>query len=562
MSKNKSQPYIFVTQQKLIDFCRYDIGWFDLVGGTEDDAYPANGFDVQCEVDYPMQLEDLRIALSHFADDEVLLEDFLFDWWYPIMVYFFHNLCLDDLFGPEPDSMNAVELPTLPLSEEDVLITIMAVIAHSDLDKKLPYQPLPLSHFIDLESMISMIELFQEDKDLPVPERRYTQPQKTAFINHWDNNLLLDDASEDIKTLFRQFTDELCDKQVFEALKAKAYACYGGNAVYACDFAESAKLLDILWRKFSFGYAANTLGYIYYNGRIGGKPDFEKAFYYFSVASSFNIIEARYKVADMFMKGEYVLPNPPLAFSTYVKLYDETRFLFENGDYGCDFADCALRLGKALASLPSQRIRRYAVLLEADYAIGKRIAKAYEYGDKDVQANIRKELAAARADLLTDPDYPRPFDRWRDVHSDFALEPIESFVNNHNDSVYTLKLARTGADHVKFTITRFPAVAGADVHMSFSTQPWSEFCGMISKFEFTVIDDNEHSMLKSILDSDMKDTNFDKLVIEEPDGKLAALAGKPRGVKSFKFYSHGLLVCFAYVDKIFYNKPKDEFPEG
>ena len=38
MSKNKSQPYIFVTQQKLIDFCRYDIGWFDLVGGTEDDA--------------------------------------------------------------------------------------------------------------------------------------------------------------------------------------------------------------------------------------------------------------------------------------------------------------------------------------------------------------------------------------------------------------------------------------------------------------------------------------------------------------------------------------------
>ena len=92
MSKNKSQPYIFVTQQKLIDFCRYDIGWFDLVGGSEDDAYPTNGFDVQCEVDYPMQLEDLRIALSHFADDEVPLDDFLFDWWYPVVVYFFHNL--------------------------------------------------------------------------------------------------------------------------------------------------------------------------------------------------------------------------------------------------------------------------------------------------------------------------------------------------------------------------------------------------------------------------------------------------------------------------------------
>ena len=163
MSKNKSQPYIFVTQQKLIDFCRYDIGWFDLVGGSEDDAYPSNGFDVQCEVDYPMQLEDLRIALTHFADDDVPLDDFLFDWWYPVIMYFFHNLCLDDLFGPDPDSMTKVELPTIPMTEEDVLITILAVIAHSDLDKKLPYQPLPLSHFIDLESMISMIELFQED---------------------------------------------------------------------------------------------------------------------------------------------------------------------------------------------------------------------------------------------------------------------------------------------------------------------------------------------------------------------------------------------------------------
>ena len=87
MSKNKSKPYIFVTQQKLIDFCRYDIGWFDLVGGDADDAYPSNGFDVQCEVDYPMQLEDLRTALTHFADDNVPLDDFIFDWWYPVVVY-------------------------------------------------------------------------------------------------------------------------------------------------------------------------------------------------------------------------------------------------------------------------------------------------------------------------------------------------------------------------------------------------------------------------------------------------------------------------------------------
>lgn len=561
MSKNKSRPFIFVTQQKLIDFCRYDIGWFDLVGGTADDAYPTNGFDVQCEVDYPMQLDDLRTALTHFADDNVTLDDFLFDWWYPVIVYFFHNLCLDDLFGPDPDAMTAMEVPSLPMTDDDVLITILAVIAHSDLDKKL-YKPLSLSRYLDLESMIGMIDLFIEDRDLPVTERRFTVPQKIAFINHWDNNLLLKDAPEDIRSLFVMFTDELCDKLVFEALKAKAYGCYGGNAVYKCDFAKSAELMDILWRKFNFGYAANTLGYIYYYGRIDGKPDYEKAFYYFSVASNFNITEARYKLADMFMKGQFVHPNPQLAFQTYIKLYDETKFYFENGDYGCDFADCALRLGRALADIPSQRIRRYGVLLEADYAIGKRIEKAYEYGDKQVQSSIREELAKARADLLLDKDYPHPFDRWRDVYSDCATDPIESFVSNHSDSVYTLSLKRTGKDRVRFTITREPAISGNDVHLSFSTQPWSEFCGMVSKLEFTVIDDREHSTLNSILNSKMKVTNFDRLVIENPDGDKDPAVGKTLGVKSFRFYSHGLLVCFAFIDKIFYNKPKDELPEG
>ena len=117
-------------------------------------------------------------------------------------------------------------------------------------------------------------------------------------------------------------------------------------------------------------------------------------------------------------------------------------------------------------------------------------------------------------------------------------------------------------ERVKFTITREPAVSGKDVHLSFSTQPWSEFCGMVSKLEFTIVDSKDQSTLNSILGSKLKFTNFDKLVIEEPDGMKDSEIGKSLGFKCFKFYSHGVLVCFAFVRKIFYNKPKDEFPEG
>jgi hypothetical protein len=201
-------------------------------------------------------------------------------------------------------------------------------------------------------------------------------------------------------------------------------------------------------------------------------------------------------------------------------------------------------------------------MLEADYAISKRIEKAYEYGDKKVQATIREELAKARADLLLDKDYSHPFDRWRNVFSEYATEPIESFVSNHSESVYDLKLKRLSNGRVKFTITREPAVSGNDVHMSFLTQPWSEFCGMVSKLEFTIVENEEHDTLGSILGSDFKSTHFDRLVIENPDGSKDPDVGRALGFKSFKFYSHGLLVCFAFVDKVFYNKPKDEFPEG
>ena len=133
----------------------------------------------------------------------------------------------------------------------------------------------------------------------------------TAFINHWNNNMMLEDAPDYVKTLFRKFTDEMSDKGNVDAMKAKAYACYGGNCIYSCDYNEAARLLELLWKDYGFGYAANTLGYIYYYGMTDNyKPDYERAFYYYSVASSFEIIEAKYKIADMFFTA--ILSNQTL----------------------------------------------------------------------------------------------------------------------------------------------------------------------------------------------------------------------------------------------------------
>ena len=61
----------------------------------------------------------------------------------------------------------------------------------------------------------------------------------------------------------------------------------------------------------------------------------------------------------------------------YIKLYNETRYYFEDGDYGCDFADCALRMERVLSLMPVQCVHKYKILLEAAYAIDKRIRYNY-----------------------------------------------------------------------------------------------------------------------------------------------------------------------------------------
>ena len=124
----KRKPYIFMTQDKLIDLCRYDIGWIEIVGGSDLDAYPDSGFDVQCENDYPMTLSDLKTALTHFEEEKLSFDDFAFDWWCPVTIYFYEDLCLDELLGPDADNICELNLPPLPETDEDMIVTIFIKI--------------------------------------------------------------------------------------------------------------------------------------------------------------------------------------------------------------------------------------------------------------------------------------------------------------------------------------------------------------------------------------------------------------------------------------------------
>ena len=543
----KNDSYIFVTQDKLADFSRYNIGLTDILNTDLDDITQLEPDVFEFENDYPMMLDDLKTALETFKDEKTDVYEFLLNWWYPILLYFYDSLCLDEVMGPDSNLIGMLEVPDFPMTEEDLIATIFNVIGKSVGNPTFPKNAVALSSVLDIDSMIEMIEFFSEDRDLPVEERRFTTAQKIAFINHWNNDLMLEDAPDYIKSMFRKFTDELAAEGNFDAIKVKAYSLYGGNSVYPCDYVESSRLLEILWKKYSFGYAADTLGYIHYYGRIDGRPDYEKAFFYFSVASAYNITEARYKLADMFLNGYYVAPNPPMAYQTYIKLYNETRYYFEDGDYSCDFADCALRMDKVLSLIPIQRVHRYKVLLEAKYAIEKRIKYNKEIGDDTVLATIKDRLAKAKEEIMSDPAFNYG-SRTQPLGSNNTTEPIEEFVNSFK-TAYTMIIKRIG-NRFKVSIHRMPQVFGGKPQLSLSTQPWVDFTGLVSKFDFTVDAGENTQFLDFLIEHKGGKIEFDAMTVSDPI--------EMSDLTSFSFYSHGKLVCMFTADRLFFNKPKDE----
>lgn len=150
----------------------------------------------------------------------------------------------------------------------------------------------------------------------------------------------------------------------------------------------------------------NTLGYIYYYGRTtNGTPDYDKALKYYTTAAMFGVFEAEYKLCDMMMNG-YGLPKSiRTAAKTLDRLYGETRDLFEREQFDCRFADVALRVGNMYAEgigFDKDPENALSLLLQANFALQKRMENIDMYGDRTVKEHIDESLKKARSQMPSD----------------------------------------------------------------------------------------------------------------------------------------------------------------
>ncbi len=534
-----------MTQDKLIDLCRYDIGWIETVGGSDIDAYPESGFEVQCESEYPMLLSDLKAALTHFEEEKTSFNDFAFDWWCPVTTYFYADLCLDELLGPDSDMIYDLPYPPIPETEDEVFITVMVKIAAvTDTIEDGRFPDGTASEVLNIPELLAIIDNYEDNKELPYEERTYTREQMLAFLNHWDNSLLLTDAPEKIIEQFVRFTDILCEEHVFEALKIKAFACNGGNSAFACDYNEAVRLLVILLKEFGFGYAANALAFIYYDGKITGRPDYDKAFAYFSIASNYNISEAKLMFADMLLLGQSGNPDPILACNIFLQVYHDCRIRFEAGDYNTDLPESALRVARTLSIFPDQKVKRLKVLLEAAYSAFVRYQTNKLHTDleftKQVQADIDKVINEF------DDTVPVKLNTgWQDLGSDEIADVFDDFTGPPFPAYYTVNVKKLKNGNYKFSLRRHSIFPGAPAPLSLSVQPWLLSAGLCDRLDFTIPGEYGNEALEYLATSKEAGT-FDKLVVKNTSDRSSSL---------FSFIRSGKVVLGFQAKKIFFNKP-------
>lgn len=274
-------------------------------------------------------------------------------------------------------------------------------------------------------------------------------------------------ASEEI----RRIITERAERDIPSALDFLGYSCYGGNEIFSCDWERSRDCFlrlieheDVEEEK-KCQYA-NTLGYIYYYGRCsGGVPDYKSAFLYYSMGAAGGMYQSYYKLADMYMKGNGVPRNTHVALRYLKFVYNENIKLFLRGDYECQFADAALRMGNTLrGSEPAMQAYYYYTL--ADFAIRKRLPFNH-YGDGKVFDGIQRELAAIREKM--------PLKKAGVISSEYFLAGAEILFGRHSCRV-TVKPLKSG---LSIKIKRLPSPEEEYPLYTFECYPEYGYCRMI-----------------------------------------------------------------------------------
>ncbi len=371
------EPPVVLTADALRRFARFEIRYPELVQGR---AYA----DKEIPEAYRIVPEDLKAAVLNCRKYGMSDGEFENEYFWPLYDEFYDSMGIRKILNKHSSDFLVNGLP----DQDSVFCNAWDI-----LDRLFNFGMKDVS----LDDVVEEVRIWEENKDKALAEMEFSRAQKRGFLSFWNDDRLVS-VDEEIKALYRKIMDSLCEEDDPEALKTKAYACYGhGNAAYGQDWDASQACLLRLMEVEPDARFANTLGYMYYYGRCtGGVPEYDKAFYYFSIGAAGGYYESRYKLSDMFLHGYGVAKDPKVAAGIIWELYPELLKEFRRGNSGCNFADVALRAGnvwKEGTDCWDDPHRAYYFYLQAQYAIRKRMTAEDFFGDQEVAARIEQAIA-------------------------------------------------------------------------------------------------------------------------------------------------------------------------
>ncbi|MGI5989110.1 MAG: tetratricopeptide repeat protein [Lachnospiraceae bacterium] len=380
-----------ITQEEMRQFVRLEKPISQIIGSKK---MPDR---IVVEEGYNFTLGDVETLLANLAESGMSVDEFENEWAKP----------LRELFNESTDyavyTTGSPDRTVLPDSEDKVVEIILEHLDNAWVE--CDDESRTIASQADIHSLQRLIAMYRGNKDKKPIERDYPDSIKRQFVSRYGRVQEMKKLDDTGKELLARFTQELADKDDIDALQVLAQGSYGGNDVFPCDWNKAAAALTRLTQlQPGNNRAANMLGYIYYYGRISdGKPDYSKAFYYFTIAAAGGDMEAEYKLADCFHKGNGVTANDETAFRLNDMAYETTFEQFTKGDTDCPFADAARRKGNCYLrgiGVTADVMEAYRHYLMADLAIRLRVENGAHYGDDTVQAKIVNALSEAKDILI------------------------------------------------------------------------------------------------------------------------------------------------------------------
>ena len=418
----------------------------------EKDIFPS--FNIKAKEPYELTADDIRQALININEDENCLNIFK-EWFWVIINIFYKDLNIEprvreDYINDAPENDDEIFAVAYGMTDRLYWGLEERFSSKEDEEKYKIIFENPVNWEKDntdntvieesayrtvCNDIISRVESYNHNKDLPKNEWTYSSYQKKHIITEYEEAGGLKDANDDELALYRRFVLDLEAEGDIQALKILAWGYYEGSEAFMQNWFLSEKYLLKLYLKTGDPFAANSLGYIYYYGRTNnGIPDYKKSFQYFSVGAMAGIDESIYKSADMLIYGRGVPKNIDVGLNMLIDGYKDACARFCEGDYECKFADYAFRMGNVCRDrlVYNMNLRdAYKFYLEAELAIKLRRQSGEYIGDGIVEIRIRNELRRIRENLGLDMER-------KELRADFPL-----YINQIYEDRFPVKVTLT-----------------------------------------------------------------------------------------------------------------------